>query len=171
MYPLTGSRMRTNSSNRKDVWQTPPELTELLTDISLDPCAAPDTDIGDTNWTEQDDGLSREWFGHVFVNPPFSTKNEWIKKCVDEQENTDCIYLLTPDSTDVKKWWHRHIAPNADYIWFSEGRIKFIDPSSGDRGIGKPTFGTAISMFGEPHDEILENFQQNGHLVKTVTNI
>lgn len=99
---------RLNGAELKDVWQTPEEITLLLPHIDLDPCAGDDTNIGDVDWNER--GLQREWFGNVFVNPPFSQKNVWLEYATDQikRDDVDTIFVLTPDSTDVKSWWHTH---------------------------------------------------------------
>jgi len=161
---------RTNNTDLKDVWQTPQALLEVFPEnyIDVDPCAGEHTDVGAVaNWDKHDDGLSKEWFGTVFVNPPFSAKTDWLEKAVAEQANTECIYVVTPDSTDVKSWWHSYIAEEADYIWFSKGRISYINPETGEQA-GSPTFGTALSIFGEPTDAVLETLQGKGQLLQTV---
>ncbi len=159
---------RQNNTNLKDVWQTPDSLLDLLGHIDLDPCAGPDTNIGDTNYTESDDGLTQDWFGRVFVNPPFTQKTEWLEKVIEERDNTDVIFVVTPDSTDTKSWWHGYIAEHADYIWFSRGRISYIDPDTGEK-MGSPTFGTAISIFGQVDSATLDRLAENGQLLETVT--
>lgn len=157
----------------RDTWQTPDWLVEGLNKhqgIDLDACAGLDTDIGDTNWCIErgEDGLEREWHGTTYVNPPFSYKTKWGEKVIEEIENTDCILFLTPNGTDVISWWHGIIAKHADYVWFSEGRLKFIDPDTGEQGT-VPTSGHAISIFGEPTDDLLEFFNENGWVVSEVT--
>jgi phage N-6-adenine-methyltransferase len=159
----------------KDVWQTPPWLYEGIAKnldggIDLDPCAGEDTDIATTNWCIKrgEDGLDREWFGTVFVNPPFSVKEQWIAKIEDEMVNTDCIFLVTPDSTDVQSWWHGEIIPHASWVWFSEGRIGYVDPADGEQK-KDATFGTAISVFGSLADcggeSLKQWFRETGWLV------
>jgi hypothetical protein len=105
----------------------------------------------------------------VFVNPPFSYKSEWLEKIVAEvtatRDTPSTVVLLTPDSTDTKSWWHRYIAPHARYICFSEGRIAYYE--DGVRA-PSPTFGTAISVFGECPDTLLSTLQEWGHVVKSV---
>jgi len=159
----------------KDVWQTPPSVYEPLDDvvgIDLDPCAGPNTTVGETNWCVEDgdDGLVREWFGTVFVNPPFSAKDDWIDKCLTEIPNTDLIILLTPDSMDVQSWWHECIVPHADYVWFSDGRVNFIDPETGEKPDSGATFGTALSLFGggTVPQELLVLLDTKGWLVHDV---
>jgi phage N-6-adenine-methyltransferase len=162
---------RQNSTELKDVWQTPDAILDPITEtIDLDPAAAPDTNIGERNLTEDDDGLSSEWEGTIFVNPPFSEKKDWLAKCVEEHEagNTDTIYFVTPDSTDTQSWWHEYIAPHADYILFFHGRQGYIDPDTGKVEI-YVTFGTAMSIYGEPPRETLEALNEEGHLVEAVS--
>jgi phage N-6-adenine-methyltransferase len=151
----------------KDVWQTPNDILELVGNIDLDPCAGEDTHIGDVNYSNKDvNGLKENWFGRTFVNPPFSEKKKWLKKAVEEVEYTECIFFVTPDGTDTVSWWHKYVT-QADCIWFSEGRISYIDPDTGEKQ-KNPTFGTAVSMFGEPGKKTLRRFNKEGQLLKTV---
>src|SRR6056297_1525253 len=140
----------------------------MLRPIDVDPCSGEDTHIGrDANYDKSDDGLWKQWHGRVFVNPPFSQKRAWLQKVIEEQGNTDCIFVVTPDSTDTKSWWHSYIAEAADYIWFSRGRISYINPETGERA-KNPTFGTAISVFGEPGARTIARLQSEGQLLQTV---
>jgi phage N-6-adenine-methyltransferase len=156
--------------SEKDTWQTPDWLIEGIqqyVNIDLDPCAGKHTSIGDENYRLEDgkDGLELPWYGTTFVNPPFSHKKEWAAKVIDELDNTDLIMLVTPDSTDVQSWWHTCIVPFADYVWFSEGRIKYVDPDTQETA-KSPTFGTAISMYGEVPDGLLQWFNEHGWVVE-----
>ncbi|QLH84804.1 DNA N-6-adenine-methyltransferase [Halosimplex pelagicum] len=164
--------------DEKDDWQTPPaliaDLQDALDGIDLDPCAHPESEIGATNWCLEDgvDGLSKSWedYETVFVNPPFSYKTEWLEKvtneCTNDPQWPRTVVVLTPDSTDTKSWWHTYIAPFADYICFSEGRIAYYENGE---AAPSPTFGTAISVFGDCDSALLDTLQQWGHVVKTVT--
>jgi len=184
-----------SSLPQKDVWQTPDWLTngiaEAIGGFDLDPCAGPQTHIADHNWSIQrgEDGLNREWFGDVWVNPPFSEKEKWLRECVSSvgtdsngslietaeavdqtafpDEGADRVFVLTPDSTDVKSWFHSYCTM-ADYVWFSKGRVKFIDPETGE-GAGQPSFGTAISVFGDIEPPLREWSHAKGWLVETAS--
>jgi phage N-6-adenine-methyltransferase len=160
--------------DEKDDWQTPPDLIadieEAIGRIDLDPCAHPNTTIGRRNYRigDGEDGLKKSWWGTVFVNPPFSYKKEWLEKVVNEVQHAsvDTVILLTPDSTDTKSWWHEFIAPHARYVCFCKGRVSYYD--EGEQ-MDSPTFGTAISVFGEVPDGLVEMLQDWGHVVRTVT--
>lgn len=173
------------AQSKKDTWRTPESFYGAIADrqggIDLDPCAAPDSTIGDVNYTiapdpdhediKHQDGLAVPWFGTVFVNPPFSYKGDWLEKAVAEYDagHTDLIVVVVPDSTDTKSWWHEYIAGVADYVWFRRGRLAYVD-EDGERA-GSPTFGTALAIYGEPTDALLDWLSQEGHLVQTVKEI
>lgn len=159
---------------KKDTWQTPPKLIDIIeshVNIDLDPCAGKDTMIGDENIRLPRNGKAYEWSGTVFVNPPFSNKSDWLQKAVEEYQsgNTDLIIFLTPDSTDVKSWYHKYIVEHAEYTWFSYGRIDYIDPTKDEEENEKTsgaTFGTALSFFGDVPESLLKELNENGDLVK-----
>jgi len=154
----------------KDDWQTPDEVTDPIADahdgIDLDPCAGPGTDIGTINIRPPDNGLAKPWGGVVFVNPPFSSKGDWLAKVVEESRRpmVDTVYVLTPDATDVAAWWHEYIAAEAPVTWFATSRVNFYDPAEGEVKKGVP-FNTAISVFGEAPDELLREWDRTGDLV------
>jgi ParB family chromosome partitioning protein len=70
-------------------WDTPPEVVEaaraLMGGIDLDPasCAVANEVVkAETFYTSDDDGLSKPWFGRVFLNPPGGrgvVKSFWSK--------------------------------------------------------------------------------------------
>jgi phage N-6-adenine-methyltransferase len=161
--------------SKKDEYRTPEWLLDGIEenhgDIDTDPSAGRDTEIGsEMNYSIEEDGLDREWYGTVFCNPPFSRKADFLEKALNEsnREEVETIFFLTPDGTDVKSWWHKYIAKEAKYIWFSYGRICYYS-ADGEKQ-KKPTAGTAISVFGETTDEMIDWFDENGHIVKTLKN-
>jgi phage N-6-adenine-methyltransferase len=170
--------VRHYSLSGKDYWQTPQWLIGLLeehTSIDLDPCAGEETEIGYLNYRfeDGDDGLEQSWFGNVFVNPPFSYKEDWVEKAVQESRthNVDCVILLTPSSPTVKGWFHGErgvdvgIIDEADYIWFPNGRINFYDP---DEGAVKKnaTGGSMLSFFGEISDSLIDALEESSAAIE-----
>jgi len=163
--------------SKKDNWQTPEWVWSGIADhiggFDCDPCAGERTQIGDWNYYVSlgMDGLSWPWFGDVWVNPPFSYKSDWVEHCVKQHQHNDDvdrIFLLTPDSTDVRSWFHKQIVPNAKYVWFADGRVKFREPETGESA-GSPSFGTAISVFGEIPPGLRNWFHSNGWLARTAS--
>ena len=114
-----------------DCWYTPPDIVELVLEtlgwIDLDPCADNHKHLpAKAHYTEADDGLTREWPGKVFMNPPYSSPSKWVAKLQAEFDSgrvTEAIALV-PAATDTK--WLSPLL-NTQAICFWKGRIKFLD--------------------------------------------
>ena len=117
-------------------WSTPQSFFDRLNSVfhfTLDPCADDTNHKCNQYYTEQDDGLAKNWGGQtVFCNPPYSRKTkhksgqeDWIEKCYREsRENDITVVMLIPARTDTKAQ-HDFIFPNAKYVCFVKGRLKF----------------------------------------------
>ena len=70
------TRQQKNQTVSPDEWYTPRWIIDTLGPFDLDPCAPPADvrpyEIAPTAYTRDDDGLSREWHGTVWMNPPYS---------------------------------------------------------------------------------------------------
>lgn len=90
-----------------------------------------------------DHALTREWFGLVWMNPPFghqSTKRLWLRKFFDHGNGI----ALVPDRTSAP--WFQEYAPMADAICFVTPKVNFERP---DGSIGtSPGTGTALLASG-----------------------
>jgi len=172
--------VRHYSFSEKDDWRTPPKIIEGIEDalggIDIDPCPHEATSHGTVNLrlSAGQDGLEEDW-GEctpvadpvAFVNPPFSCKTEWLAKVVEEVNNgVATAVVITPDGTDTVSWWHGYIAEHAEYVCFHESRVSYLDDDGQD--VGSPPFGTAISVFGECPNALVEQLREWGHVVQTV---
>ena len=110
-------------SSKTDLWSTPQDLYDDLNKefrFNLDPCSNGINAKCDKYYTENDDGLSQEWSGNVFMNPPYGREiGKWMKKAC---ESKCLVVCLVPSRTDTK-WWHDY-AMKGD-IRFIKGRLKF----------------------------------------------
>lgn len=116
-------------SSKDHTWETPKDFFDKLNkefNFSLDPCCSKLTAKCKNYYTEQDNGLLKNWGGHtVYMNPPYGREQiKWIKKAFEEslKENTTVVCLI-PARTDTKIW-HEIIFPHAE-IRFIKGRLKF----------------------------------------------
>lgn len=133
------------SIGQTDEWYTPPELLDALgMSFDLDPCSP-----GPDHWVPArvvytEHGLERQWFGRVFVNPPFGGRNghlPWLEKFIDWG---DGVYVARAYTSSA--WWHDYI-PRVDGVLFPRGKTKFIRP---DGSVGKsPGHGVALLGIGE----------------------
>ena len=122
----------TNTSNN-DEWLTPPEIIKALGEFDLDPCSPIKRpwDTAKNHFTIEDDGLSQEWKGRVWCNPPYGRETfQWLEKL--SLHNGGGIALIF--ARTETKGFHRQIWEKARGVFFFEGRIKFyrVDGSMGD---------------------------------------
>lgn len=121
-----------------DSWSTPDDyITDVLAvlgNIDLDPAtnAAAQARIGATvHYTKEDDGLTKEWSGNVWMNPPYSQPlcSEFAAKLVAEFDAgrvTQAIMLVN-NATDTK--WMQPLLRRF-VCCFPEGRIKFVNEAN-----------------------------------------
>jgi hypothetical protein len=151
-------------------WHTPPEYIQaaraVMGGIDLDPASHPvaqGTIQAGRFFTHEDDGLTKEWHGRVFLNPPYGTEliGLFVDKLVDDYQAgrvTEAI-LLTHSYTDTG-WWH--VAwESAALACFTEGRIKFTDL---DGEPCAPTQGQAFFYFGRDGARFCDVFGSFGAL-------
>ena len=138
----------TKNSHKSAEWYTPAWVFELLgLTFDLDPSSPHDMETvvpAETKYTIFDHGLKKEWFGRVWMNPPFghqSTKRAWLEKFF---LHGNCIALL-PDRTSAP-WW-QEFAGCPDLICFVSPKVKFERPD-GTYG-EQPGTGTCLFAAGE----------------------
>ena len=103
------------------------------------------------------DSLETEWFGFVWMNPPFGhqkEKRKWLHKFFEH----GCGIALMPDRTSAP--WFQEYAPKADRLLFVSPKIKFERPD-GTRG-EQPGDGTVLMGAGELASEVLERASKRG---------
>lgn len=114
-------------SSASDDWATPDAFFKKLDDefaFDIDVCASEKNAKCKKYFTILDDGLSQEWAGTCWMNPPYGKViGEWIKKAYNSAKNGAVIVGLLPARTDTK-WFHEYIYGKAE-IRFVRGRLKF----------------------------------------------
>ena len=119
-------------SSKTDRWATPQNFFDELNNefgFTLDPCADEFNHKCSNYYTQEDDGLSKDWSGEVvFCNPPYGRQIAlWVKKCYEEVhlKQCPCAVMLIPARTDTK-WFHEYIYQRENVeIRFVKGRLKF----------------------------------------------
>lgn len=93
-------------------WQTPPEIISALGAFDDDPC----------NSAEIWDGLSREWRGFVWLNPPYGRWGwTWLAKLADHGDGGIAIvFARTETQGFVREVWRKATA-----LLFLAGRPHF----------------------------------------------
>lgn len=165
-----------NRYNESAEWYTPREIFEALgIEFDLDPCS-PGKEI--VSWiparkhlTVVEDGLSCDWNGRVWMNPPYGSETQ---KWLEHLSRFKNGIALTFARTDTK-WFHEFV-PFADAVCFIKGRVNFIkncvaaryaqgrynpktdyfvDPVDGKRKKGGCGSASMLIAYGEENARIL----------------
>jgi phage N-6-adenine-methyltransferase len=129
-------------SSKTDCWETPRETFDALDaefGFGLDVCALPGNAKCPRFFTPEDDGLSREWRGVCWMNPPYGREiGRWMRKALESSREGATVVCLVPARTDTA-WWHECAARGE--IRFIRGRLRF-----GGAKCGAP-FPSAVVVF------------------------
>lgn len=152
------------NNSKDDEWYTPSQYIEsarsVMGSIDLDPASndfANETVKATTYYTEADNGLKKEWFGNVWLNPPYSTSlvQSFIDKVVSS--NFSQAIILVNNATETA--WFGKLISKASAIVFHKGRIRFVKR---DGEHGTPLQGQAFIYYGNNPQRFLEVFSKFG---------
>lgn len=133
----------TTKPKPSDEYYTPLEIVRALGHFDLDPSAAPGHHTADTLYLKEDNGLSKEWFGRVWLNPPYS--QPLLKQFLTKMESHNNRIVLLFNRCD-NLMFHEIIFPKATALKFLRKRIHFIRPDG--TKAGHPSCGSVLIAFG-----------------------
>lgn len=148
------------ANTSKDEWLTPPQIVKSLGEFDLDPCAPINRPwpTAKNHFTILDDGLLKEWFGRVWLNPPYGKSLvSWLNRMAMHRDGI----ALTFARTDTNAF-HDFVFPVADSIFFIRQRLTFfnVDGTPGHFNGGAPS---VLIAYGENNSEALRNVDLKGH--------
>lgn len=153
LHDLFGDVTYLTDSKDSDVVFTPQWIFDRLgLEFDLDPAHPPHPTYVPTKhyYTEKDDGLAQEWFGLVWLNPPYSKPEEWVRRWLEHGNG----FLLVPFS---KSKWCYDLFQSEARLWFINiaGNPNFVFEKNGQKhGIFMPT---ALWAIGDVAVRALEN--------------
>jgi phage N-6-adenine-methyltransferase len=132
-------------SSASGEWETPREFFDAVDSVfhfTLDVCAARANAKCKRYFTKEEDGLSLEWRGVCWMNPPYGREIAlWVRKAYESSlVGGTVVVCLLPARTDTK-WWHDCVIAHAESIRFIRGRLCFS-------GRGPAPFPSALVVFG-----------------------
>jgi hypothetical protein len=84
-----------------------------------------------------DDGLSQEWQGVVWMNPPYSKPTPWVEKFIQHGNGITLLPFM-------KSNWFISIWEQADIILPLNARTKFVRPDNKNGSVYPPVFLAAL---------------------------
>lgn len=143
----------------KDEWLTPPELIKSLGVFDLDPCSPVNRPWPTAlhHFHILDNGLLKEWFGRVWLNPPYGKQlAAWMDRMAMHSNGVALTFARTDTNT-----FHDYVFPIADSIFFIRQRLTFfnVDGTPGQSNGGAPS---VLIAYGEQNSEALRNVDLKG---------
>jgi len=106
-----------------DEWLTPPEIIKSLGSFDLDPCSPIKRpwDTAKNHYSLNNNGLLQNWFGRIWLNPPYGRELEaWLNRMALHNNGIALVFARTET-----KAFQEYVFPYADSILFIKGRIQF----------------------------------------------
>ena len=145
-------------------WLTPKEILDMVVEvfgkIDLDPCA----DEGENVPAEHHftyGGLGIDWFGKVYMNPPYGNElPKWVQKMCHEydEDNIDAGLVLVPSRTDTEWFYELRDYPRC----FIKGRLKFSDSEN------SAPFPSMVVYLGNDAKRFIDVFRGRGDIYARV---
>lgn len=155
-------------SSETPEWYTPQHIIDrvlkVMGEIDIDPCSndkdSPNVPAAQY-YTQEDDGLSFEWRGRIYMNPPYGREiSDWVNHLVKEWDagrTTEAI-ALAPARTDTVwfRWLRRF--PRC-FVW---GRLKFSESEN------SAPFPSMVVYLGQNLRGFIEAFGDIGDIYQVV---
>ena len=164
------SKAHVSNNSGENEWYTPECYIEsakkVMGNIDLDPASseiANQTVKANLFYSQEEDGLSKEWFGNVWMNPPYSQPLifQFITKLVESNKINQAIVLVN-NGTETQ--WGQLLLSNSNAVCFHQSRIRFID-KYGNLGQA-PLQGQMICYIGSEVNNFINEFNQYGTIYK-----
>jgi phage N-6-adenine-methyltransferase len=163
------TQFRTSGTGENE-WYTPGQYIEAarlaMGGIDLDPATSKhgqEQIKAAQYFTSEENGLSKEWYGRVWLNPPYAQPliYQFIEKLVQEygEGRVQEAILLVHNYTDTR-WFHL-AESKASKICFTLGRVRF---EKADGTVASPTQGQAFLYYGNNVESFERNFSEYGFI-------
>lgn len=162
-------------SHKSIEYYTPPQYIEaareVMGHIDLDPASCETAQQwieAGSFYTEQQDGLSQDWFGHVWLNPPYSktdgrsNQDMWSQYLIREYEEGNVSEAVLLVKAALGYEWFENLWWNWPTC-FARRRLSFIKADGTDDGQSKQA--TAFIYLGPNVERFKAVFGQFGRVI------
>jgi ParB family chromosome partitioning protein len=169
---LLAEKPHVSNNSGENEWYTPSKYIEAarqaMFGIDLDPasCAyANETVEANTYFSIEDDGLSKKWFGNVWMNPPYSQPliKQFCQKMADSYTENDIDEACVLVNNATETGWFNVLLDIASAVCFIRGRVKFLDKQGNPSGA--PLQGQAVIYIGNHPARFSDNFSEFGKVL------
>lgn len=157
-------------------WYTPAYLItaarNTMGSINTDPASnheAQEWIQADTYYTAESNGLEQEWYGNVWLNPPY--KAQTVKAFTDKllkSDNVTQFCTLTNHATETK--WGQDLITASSAVCFIRSRVTFIAPKDSDKKDASQQTGQMICYKGENVDKFIQEYSKYGIIMALLEN-
>lgn len=149
------------SQSKSVEWYTPDWVfAELGLEFDLDPSSPFDMETAvpaKTKYTIFDDGLSKPWFGRVWLNPPYGRDTPfWIRRMIDHGNGVALVFSRTDAA------WCQEAMRAATAMLFMAGRVDFVPGRENQHKKSRSGAGTVMFAFGAECAAALERMSNRG---------
>lgn len=168
--PLLAAAHVSHNSGENE-WYTPPQYVKaaraVLGEIDLDPASCKEANkyvLANDFYSAKDDGLSKEWKGRVWMNPPYASDlvGRFTSKLTHHYLKDDIQEAIVLVNNATETSWFQDMAKHAAAISLISPRIKFLSP---DGTTGAPLQGQVILYFGANRQAFQQAFEEFGLVV------
>jgi phage N-6-adenine-methyltransferase len=176
-HELTAGELWGNASAGSHEWYTPAKYIEMarrvLGQIDLDPASseiAQRTVRADRYFSERDDGLSKQWRGRIWLNPPYTHPllGLFITKLLEEYSAKNVTEAIVLAHSNTSALWFHTAAELAVAFCFIRGRLPFTD-ATGQPSKGTNPWAMQFIYFGPRPETFAEVFKDIGVILGPFT--
>ena len=146
-----------------DDWLTPPYILNALGPFDLDPCASlrQTWPTARVMLTQVENGLTAEWNGRVWLNPPYGSVGRWLSRLAGHGDGIALTYARTETAAFTNFVW-----PKAAALMFLFGRVAFYRPGSVHATSGPAP--SVLIAYGEQNAQALLRSGLQGAVIRVV---